>query len=639
MEGHGIKQLNIMADVYKNALTPAAPTATVPDGFLKNINLHIHQSASIKAMEEKEKALTKGMSIENELFFSSYAVLGDSVGAGKSLMVLSHIARLPLIDPINSITKIGSNSSVCSFSIKTQVFTDISEAGCLLVVPHTLYRQWASYIKLQTNLKTVYVEKKKAIQAEGFMKSVLEANLVLVTNTLYREFSTWQKENKITWKRAFFDEADTIYIVSGYPLPLARFTWFITASWINMLFPNETFFITFNNLNHYVFQEGAKYPFLREQFKDIYNSNRPYVYQRHTVVSTIFFRDALISQHKLRGYNVVRCSDAFIKESISLPSLYRRNILCRPSVAHQILQDVVPSDVQQLLHAGDTQGAIQALGVKGGDTTSLIEAVTKNLQKELEENQNLYQYKSTRDYATPKAKEEALQALEDKMERLQNQIAAIRSRIENYTNEVCPICYDDPPVEPVLTPCCTRIFCGGCILQSFSRTPNCPMCRTAFKIQALKKVLAAGEGNTIVSSTAAKKEDDGLLKKPEALLKIFQDNPEGRFLVFSRYENPFLSLETQIEMLGVKVKQLKGNKDSIAATLRSFQGGDIRCLLLNSQHAGSGLNITAATHVILLHAMTLEEEKQILGRAYRLGRTESLHYIRLLHPDEISTAE
>ena len=151
--------------------------------------------------------------------------------------------------------------------------------------------------------------------------------------------------------------------------------------------------------------------------------------------------------------------------------------------------------------------------------------------------------------------------------------------------------------------------------------------------------MAAGEGNTIVSSTAAKKEDDGLLKKPEALLKIFQDNPQGRFLVFSRYENPFLSLETQIEMLGVKVKQLKGNKDSIAATLRSFQGGDIRCLLLNSQHAGSGLNITAATHVILLHAMTLEEEKQILGRAYRLGRTESLHYIRLLHPDEISTAE
>jgi hypothetical protein len=33
--------------------------------------------------------------------------------------------------------------------------------------------------------------------------------------------------------------------------------------------------------------------------------------------------------------------------------------------------------------------------------------------------------------------------------------------------------------------------------------------------------------------------------------------------------------------------------------------------------------------------MTHEEEKQILGRAYRLGRSEPLEVIRLLHPDEL----
>ena len=630
-----------MADAYKQALNPGAPAASVPDGFLKNIHLHVHQRASIKEMELKEQVLTRGYVINDETFFSSYAILGDSVGAGKSLMVLSHIARLPLLEPIHNITKVGSHSNTCSFSIKKQTFTDLSEAGCLLVIPHTLYRQWATYIKTQTNLKTVYVEKKKTIQTDGFLKSVMEADIVLVTNTFYREFSVWQRDNKITWKRAFFDEADTIHIVSGYPLPVARFIWYITASWVNMLFPNETFFITYNNLHQYIFQQGARYPFLRDQFKDIYNANRPYAYQRHYVTSANFFRDALVSQHRLRGHTVVRCSDAFIKESISLPSLIRRNILCRPSVAHQILQEFVPAEVQQLLHAGDTAGAIQTLGVKAEDTSSLIDAVTKNLQKELEDSRNLYQYKSTREYATPKAKEEALKTLEDKIKRLEEQIASIRGRIENYSKEVCPICYDDPPQEPLLTPCCSRIFCAACILQSFSRTPSCPMCRAAFKVQMLKKVLAKGEGNTIVKSDVPKvaEKEEQLLKKPDALLKIFQENPEGRFLVFSRYDNPFLTLETQIEGLGVKVKQLKGNKDSIAATLKSFQGGDIRCLLLNSQYAGSGLNITAATHVILLHAMTLEEEKQILGRAYRLGRTETLQYIRLLHPDEVSTAE
>jgi hypothetical protein len=636
MEHHGVKQINILADAYKNALNSDAPSTSVPDGFLKNIKLHIHQQAAIKAMELKEQSLTRGLVVDDETYFSSYAILGDSVGAGKSLMVLSHIARLPLIEPINSILKIGPNSNPCNFSYKKQQFTDLSEAGCLLVVPHTLYRQWANYIKSQTNLKTVYVERKKTIQSDDFLKSVMDATLVLVTNTFYKEFSIWQRDNQVKWKRAFFDEADTIHIVSGYPLPITRFTWYITASWTNMLFPNETFFITYNNLHQYIFRQGARFPFLRDQFKDIYNANRPYAYQRHYVTSANFFRDALVSQHRLRGYTVIRCSDAFIKESISLPSLVRRNILCRPSVAHQILQDVIPGDVQQLLHAGDTAGAIETLGVKAEDTTSLIDAVTKNLKKELEDSRNLYQYKSTREYATPKAKEEALKTLEDKIKRLEEQIAAIRGRIENYSKEVCPICYDDPPQEPLLTPCCSRVFCAACILQSFSRTPSCPMCRTAFKVQTLKKVLAKGERNTIVKSA---KEEDELLKKPEALLKIFQENPEGRFLVFSRYDNPFVTLETQIEGLGVKVKQLKGNKDSIASILKSFQGGDIRCLLLNSQYAGSGLNITAATHVILLHAMTLEEEKQILGRAYRLGRTEPLHYIRLLHPDEVTSAE
>jgi SNF2 family DNA or RNA helicase len=73
--------------------------------------------------------------------------------------------------------------------------------------------------------------------------------------------------------------------------------------------------------------------------------------------------------------------------------------------------------------------------------------------------------------------------------------------------------------------------------------------------------------------------------------------------------------------------------------LKAFQGGDIRCLLLNSHYAGSGLNITAATHVILLHAMTHEEEKQVLGRAYRIGRTGSLEFIKLLHKGEESYME
>jgi SNF2 family DNA or RNA helicase len=88
--------------------------------------------------------------------------------------------------------------------------------------------------------------------------------------------------------------------------------------------------------------------------------------------------------------------------------------------------------------------------------------------------------------------------------------------------------------------------------------------------------------------------------------------------------------------MNITVKQVKGNKDVIAATLKSFETGKTKVLLLNSLEAGAGMNITAATDVILLHAMNHEEEKQILGRAYRLGRTEPLFVNRLLHPEELA---
>jgi ERCC4-related helicase len=128
------------------------------------------------------------------------------------------------------------------------------------------------------------------------------------------------------------------------------------------------------------------------------------------------------------------------------------------------------------------------------------------------------------------------------------------------------------------------------------------------------------------------------LKKTEQLLELIRSTPGGKFLVFSRYDNPFLQLSQEIESMRVAVKQVRGNKDVIASTLKSFQKGETKVLLLNSIEAGAGLNITAASHIILLHAMNHEEEKQILGRAYRLGRTEPLEVIRLLHPDELQHA-
>jgi SNF2 family DNA or RNA helicase len=263
--------------------------------------------------------------------------------------------------------------------------------------------------------------------------------------------------------------------------------------------------------------------------------------------------------------------------------------------------------------------------------------VNQQRQKELDNYKKTLAFKETLVYATPQAKETALKNLRDKIASLQEQITSFKERIEHVKDELCGICYDEP--DPVtLTPCCRQIFCGRCLLMSMEKNPGCPMCRSPM---ASKNLMILGPSQPKVAATAtatatatAAKAVEQPLKKPDALLKLISENPTGKFLVFSRYDNPFEGIAAACAAQGIHIREVKGNKDVVNATIASFETGDIRVLFLNSQHSGAGLNLISATHVVLLHKMSTEEEKQVIGRAFRLGRTADLHVIKLLHPEE-----
>ena len=123
-------------------------------------------------------------------------------------------------------------------------------------------------------------------------------------------------------------------------------------------------------------------------------------------------------------------------------------------------------------------------------------------------------------------------------------------------------------------------------------------------------------------------------KKKEALLKLIKEATGGRFLVFNRFDNPFLEIEGELLESGIKVATVKGNKDHVSIILKKFEKGEIKVLLMNSMQAGVGMDLVGATHIVLMHAMKSEEERQIVGRAMRLGRTEPLNLVRLLHDNE-----
>ena len=166
--------------------------------------------------------------------------------------------------------------------------------------------------------------------------------------------------------------------------------------------------------------------------------------------------------------------------------------------------------------------------------------------------------------------------------------------------------------------------------MSLSRIQGCPMCRSPIQVAALHGVSEKVAVPRAVAPSATTPP-----KKIDALLNLIRSKPNDRFLVFSRYENPFRMMQETLEAERITVETVKGNKDVINSVLHKFESGESRVLLLNSNHAGAGLNITSATYVVLWHAMTTEEEKQILGRAYRMGRTTPLNFVKLVHPDEV----
>lgn len=628
-----LKSIRCLNDVYLHSLKSGALTVEQPQNI--KLPLRAHQKAVLYEMEQREQNLSKGMDVSGARLYSRFAILGDGVGVGKSLMVLGHIARLKYLQTLPLIPTLDANSTSQIYALYSSILQNHArEIGCLIVVPHTLYRQWQTYMKEQTTLKCLGIQTKKVLDAETIVDKIREADVVLVSNTLYGQLQGIVKENGMLWKRVFYDEADTLHIPSTRIAPETRFTWLISASWSNLLFPNQSIYITSNTMNEVMNRPSYNIqPECRELLRNALQNSQHgiYTYMRHYMVSASFFRDFVHTNNQLRGRLVLRCSEDFVKESITLPPITISNITCRPSVLQQVVAHAIPANVRSLLHAGDVQGALQELGVKTEEPKSLVQAVTENRYKELDRLKKTYDFKAALDYATPQAKENALKSLQDKIQSLEEQIKQLKDRVENYKEEICPICFDEPQA-PTLTPCCSRIFCAGCILTSLTRQTTCPLCRAQITASSLRNVATAP---LVKNELVNPNEGPQQLKKSEQLLELLKKKPDGRFLVFSRYDNPFLQLTSEIEGLNITVKQVKGNKDVVAATLKSFETGKTKVLLLNSIEAGAGMNITAASDVILLHAMTHEEEKQILGRAYRMGRKDPLTVIRLLHPDEL----
>jgi hypothetical protein len=637
--------------LYSQELNEDSAKSVTPQ-WLKT-PLLLHQQSALAAALRLESAKTNGLDVDaiagesvGGKLYTSYGILGDRVGSGKSLTALS-LVKMPPPPPlyneyiVRGNTILGDGRDVGLLRTRTQVMSGtgmkLKEVSTsLFIIPHALMGQWEAYVANDTTLKCCFVKKRKEAELPNLLETIEQYDALFVSSTMWNSFRAIHHPRNILWRRVFIDEADSIAITTDWDDINGLFYWFISASWLNLVFAGGAYF---NVLSAYTPLDETP-PYVIDRVKKLQNNHYLQIPGcRHVNIvrrmcgisanhSTVAINAAVSQSARL----IVHSSEEYIKTSFTMPTMTTRKIICATPTNIRVLDSFISREMMERLNAGDVAGALESLGMNSYTETEITDAVTAAIQKELHNAKVTYEYKKTLEYSTESLKQKAIEAQEQKIASIESRISAIQERLKRAKEQTCPICYCDL-TNPSVTPCCQQLFCFACLCESLKRVASCPLCRA--RIENIKDIKVLGESAAQPQVQEAPK-TNSLLNKNDSFVKFMKENPNARVLMFSSYDESFRKLEDSLDAADIKYSMLNGSQLRIAKLLREFKSGKYNVLFLNARNMGAGLNIESATHVMLFHRMSAELESQIIGRANRLGRTTPLEVVYLIHDNELS---
>ena len=579
----------------------------IQNDSIVNISLKKHQLQTIQAMstlESNRKRIT-----EHDYLVSEIGILSNKVGSGKSLCVLGLIASQPRLT-VQDFVNFHVGNSI--FVMNDRSFMDI-RGGNMIVVPNHLVAVWEEYLGMYTTFK--YITIKKRMFPISDWEEIATCDVVICCARYYNMFN---KACPWTWSRVIFDEADSINIPACVK-PNARFVWFVSSSLKNLMFCNGFYLKCDTNgiLTRVVTRGITRQGYIKSTFKEL---------------------DDPIANPVLHGI-VVKMNDAYVDRHITLPPVYDHVIRCKDPIFLCVLRDVVSDQVASLLQGCDTAGALDYLGCPVDTKENIISFVCRSFHVQ-KRNYNLkLDYLNNIEIVDNDSSE----SLREKIQKTNEKIRDIDCKLKNIHQKVdqlaltdqldvyCPICMEGNVGELCMYMCCLNVFCKKCVhimLSERKHSNTCPLCRGDLKQNDI--IL-----QSIATHNGVHELSDNKFTKVIELIKDIYSNPEKRVLVFVWYDN---TLDHLSHMLGTmhfhNFRNLAGNTHSIKRTVDWFNSGRIRVLLVNASVYGCGLNLVGATDIIFFQKMNGELEKQLTGRAHRIGRTHELHIHRVMHQTE-----
>lgn len=610
------------------------------------LELKPHQRTLVNAcinLENKSNEYTEfenyDGSVKSEMK-TRLGVICDLVGSGKTLSVLSLIATK---NDINNTSEIFNTeySNLADKLINFKFTSKLSDINInypipinVIIVPHTIYKQWANTITNYTTLNYIGVYNKKTFEKfeEVLDSYYIDNDILLISSTKYKSvYKLLEQSGYINryFNRFIIDEADSISIAAFKQLK-AKFYWFITSTVGNLLYPGGK-----RVLKHIQTGEIIEYNGINYYNVSDYTLQWVGGLKGHGFLSDVFYSISHLHDCQLKQI-FIKNDNNYIKNSYLLPKPKINNIICDIPYVIRIFDGLVPDNVIQSLNAGDIESAIANMNCStGANEDNVISIITNSFTKDLENKKLEYTMKQQMHYQSESVKQKSLEKIKQSINRLEGIINNIKERINNDSN--CPICMDTFSNKTV-TKCCNNTFCFECIATCITNKTKCPMCRANLDKDSI----------IVINKNVKNKNTEVVLKDKKynfkkLLEQIFSGSGsnKNKVIVFSNYDKTFNDLEQiALDIPNIKHNKIQGTAVSIENKIKNFKITDhtnkdnVNLLFLNSRYCGSGFNLENATHLIMFHVLSKELSLQVIGRAQRPGRTEPLEIYSFRYPNE-----
>lgn len=541
------------------------------------IKLYPHQLASIYKMEkmEREKKIKDG----NIVIETTVGINGDITGYGKTPSMVALILRNKMEwdgeEYIYHIDRTVSDGLIRKKEYKSLIKTQAT----LVLASQSIINQWESEFK-KSPLTVYKITTNKHID----LVNIDNWDVILVSPTMYNNLIIRCRD--IAWKRFIFDEPGHMKVSSMRKI-VSGFMWLVTATPHAMVEQHRR----------------CKNSFMRELV----------VFNTWTEFERIFLK-----------YLLVKNNEEFIKQSFSMPLTNHIYHECfQPIIG--TLGNMVTGKVKEMILAGNIFGAITALG--GKKTKNIVQLVKNKKQLELEEIRSKIKiYKLRDEMEESKGNHQKIIEWSNREKEVIKQINELDQRYRERLKDDCNICMEKI-TNPVMEPNCQNIFCGKCMLKWLENKKTCPLCRD-YVLPSKLICIKSEEEN--VNTKNFKENKQNILTKENTVIKLISDTVEGKFIIFSSWDESFHKIRNILKENNIGFIEIKGSVDNRKKELQKFKDGIKRVIFLNSKYNGSGINLQDASDVIVYHKMNTDTMNQILGRANRIGRVESLNVHHLI---------